>query len=111
MEVKNKACDTLLAHRVDKRNQNNSIINRIHVAQPMPRDDVGRTPFIPEEVKEKKRYDKNDPNRKKLWRDIELEQGGPGVYNINLRHMFSFFLCGGFRIFTYSTRGLYSREL
>ncbi|KIM45613.1 hypothetical protein M413DRAFT_65754 [Hebeloma cylindrosporum] len=88
MEVKNKACDALLAHRVDSKMKGtkiNSIINRIHVAQPKPRDDVVRTPFIPEAVKEKKKYDKNDPNRKRLQRDIELEEGGPGVYNINLK--------------------------
>lgn len=93
MEVKNKACDALLAHRVDtkmKGTKINSIINRIHVAQPKPRDDVVRTPFIPEAVKEKKKYDKSDPNRKRLQRDIELEEGGPGVYNINLKRMFSF---------------------
>jgi len=91
MEVKNKACDALLAHRVDtkmKGTKINSIINRIHVAQPKPRDDVVRTPFIPEAVKEKKKYDKTDPNRKRLQRDIELEEGGAGVYNINLRRMF-----------------------
>lgn len=94
MEVKNKACDALLAHRVDtkmKGTKINSIINRIHVAQPKPRDDVVRTPFIPEAVKEKKKYDKSDPNRKRLQRDIELEEGGPGVYNINLKRMFSLF--------------------
>jgi len=100
MEVKNKACDALLAHRVDtkmKGTKINSIINRIHVAQPKPRDDVVRTPFIPEAVKEKKKYDKTDPNRKRLQRDIELEEGGPGVYNINLKRMFSlFFLFGSF---------------
>ncbi|KAF8907939.1 GTP binding protein 4 [Gymnopilus junonius] len=88
MELKNKACDALLAHRVEnkmKGNKVNSIINRIHVALPKPRDDVVRTPFIPESVKDKKKYDKNDPNRRKLARDIEAEEGGAGVYNINLK--------------------------
>jgi nucleolar GTP-binding protein len=88
MDLKNKACDALLAHRVDnkmKGSKVNSIINRIHVALPKPRDDVVRAPFIPEGVKQKKKYDKNDPERKRLQRDVELEEGGAGVFNINLK--------------------------
>ncbi|KII92505.1 hypothetical protein PLICRDRAFT_103369 [Plicaturopsis crispa FD-325 SS-3] len=88
MDLKNKACDALLAHRVDtklKGSKINSVINRIHVAQPKARDDVVRTPFIPEVVKDKKKYDKNDPERRKLQRDIELEEGGAGVFNINMK--------------------------
>ncbi|KAG6844838.1 hypothetical protein H0H87_003269 [Tephrocybe sp. NHM501043] len=88
MDLKNKACDALLAARVDnklKGSKINSVINRIHVAQPKARDDVVRAPFIPEAVKDRKKYDKNDPERRKLARDIELEEGGAGVYNINLR--------------------------
>ncbi|KAF7797295.1 hypothetical protein EIP86_008490 [Pleurotus ostreatoroseus] len=88
MELKNKACETLLQHRVDtklKGNKVNSILNRLHVAQPKARDDVAREPFIPDAVKSKMKYDKEDPNRKKLERDIEAEEGGAGVYNINLK--------------------------
>ncbi|KIJ99844.1 hypothetical protein K443DRAFT_679677 [Laccaria amethystina LaAM-08-1] len=88
MDLKNKACDALLAHRVDakmKGSKVNSIINRIHVAQPKARDDVVRAPFIPEAVKGKKKYDKNDPDRRRLQRDIELVEGGPGVFNINMK--------------------------
>ena len=88
MDLKNKACDALLAQRVDAKlrgNKINTIINRIHVAQPKPRDEVVREPFIPEVVKLRKKYDKNDPDRRKLERDIELEEGGAGVYNINLK--------------------------
>jgi nucleolar GTP-binding protein len=91
MDVKNKACDALLAHRVDAKLQGskiNSVINRIHVAQPKARDDVVREPFIPDAVKEKKKYDKSDSERRPLLRDIELEEGGAGVYNINMRGMF-----------------------
>jgi nucleolar GTP-binding protein len=93
MDLKNKACDALLAHRVDmklKGNKINSIINRIHVAQPKARDDLVRAPHIPEEVKGKKKYDKNDPERRKLQRDIELEEGGAGVFNINMKREFYF---------------------
>lgn len=88
MELKNLACDTLLAHRVEhkvKGTKIDGIINRIHVAQPKPRDEVERKPFIPEKVIQRKKYDKNDPDRRKLQKDIELEEGGPGVYNINLK--------------------------
>ncbi|KAI9442475.1 P-loop containing nucleoside triphosphate hydrolase protein [Lactarius indigo] len=64
------ACDALLAQRVDaklKGSKINTIINRIH------------------SVKLRKKYDKNDAERRKLERDIELEEGGAGVYNINLK--------------------------
>ena len=87
MELKTKACDALLAHRVGnkvKGTKINSVINRIHVAQPKPRDDVSREPFIPEAVKVKLEQ-KQGSAKKKLERDIESEEGGPGVYNINLK--------------------------
>lgn len=90
MDLKNKACDALLAHRVDAKLQGskiNSVINRIHVAQPKARDDMVRAPFIPDAIKEKKNYDKNDSERRRLLRDIEAEEGGAGVYNINMRGM------------------------
>jgi nucleolar GTP-binding protein len=93
MELKNKACDALLQHRVDtklKGNKVNSILNRLHVAQPKARDDVVREPFIPDAVKNKKKYDKSDPERRRLERDIEAEEGGAGVYNINLKSTFIF---------------------
>ncbi|KAL0956950.1 hypothetical protein HGRIS_003051 [Hohenbuehelia grisea] len=88
MDLKNKACDALLAHRVDsklKGSKINSVINRIHVAQPKARDDVVRAPFIPDSVKDRKKYDKNDPDRRRLQRDIEAEEGGAGVYNMNMK--------------------------
>jgi len=88
MDLKNKACDALLAHRVDaklKGSKINSIINRIHVAQPKARDDVVREPFIPDAAKGRKKFDKNDPDRRKLEKDIEEVEGGAGVYNINIK--------------------------
>jgi len=94
MDLKNKACDALLAHRVDtklKGSKINSVINRIHVAQPKARDDVVRAPFIPEVVKERKKYDKNDPERRRLAKDVEAEEGGAGVFNINMRGQSSVF--------------------
>ncbi|THH00324.1 hypothetical protein EW145_g7100, partial [Phellinidium pouzarii] len=79
MDVKNAACDALLAHRVDtklKGSKINTVINRIHVAQPKPRDELERKPFIPESVLARKKYDKNDPERRKLEKDIEDAEGG-----------------------------------
>ncbi|KIJ54667.1 hypothetical protein M422DRAFT_24573 [Sphaerobolus stellatus SS14] len=88
MDVKNTACDLLLAHRVEtklKGTKINSVANRIHVALPKPRDEVVREPFIPEVVKERKKYDKEDPERMRLEKDLEAEEGGAGVYNLDLR--------------------------
>ncbi|TDL21441.1 P-loop containing nucleoside triphosphate hydrolase protein [Rickenella mellea] len=86
--LKTAACDALLAHRVEakvKGSRINAVANRIHVAVPKPRDEVERKPFIPDAVKEKKKYDMNDPERPRLEKDIELDEGGPGVYNINMK--------------------------
>ncbi|KAG8883749.1 Nucleolar GTP-binding protein 1 [Tulasnella sp. 331] len=93
MEARSKACDALLAHRVEtklKGTKLQSVINRIHVAVPKQRDQVVREPFIPDVVKErmaagKQRFDPEDPNRPRLERDLEEEEGGAGVYNLNLR--------------------------
>ena len=95
MELKNKACDALLAHRVEiklKGNKVNSIVNRVHVAQPVPRDDIERPPFIPDVVKDRKKNDKNDSEKRKLLRDIEAEEGGPGVYSVNIKSESAVFL-------------------
>lgn len=94
-EVKNAACDRLIADRVAqklKAGTNSSgavggrladVLSRIHVAQPM--GGVVRETFIPEAVKNLKKYDKNDPERRRLARDIEEENGGAGVYNVDLK--------------------------
>ncbi|KAL4875310.1 P-loop containing nucleoside triphosphate hydrolase protein [Aspergillus karnatakaensis] len=93
--VKNAACDKLLAERVAqklKSGSNNAgtpggrlgdVLARIHVAQPMGGAQLET--FIPDAIKNLKKYDKNDPDRKKLERDIEEENGGAGVYNIDLK--------------------------
>jgi nucleolar GTP-binding protein len=94
-EVKNAACERLIADRVAQKlkagtsssgavgGRLGDVLTRIHVARPM--DGVVREPFIPEAVKNLKKYDKNDPNRKRLARDIEEEEGGAGVYNVDLK--------------------------
>jgi nucleolar GTP-binding protein len=94
-EVKNTACERLIAERVSQKLKAGTtstgeisgrladIMQRIHVAQPMG----GRTleTFVPEGIKERKKYDKEDPERIRLARDVEAEQGGAGVYNVDLR--------------------------
>ncbi|KAJ5519871.1 Nucleolar GTP-binding protein 1 [Penicillium fimorum] len=91
--VKNAACDKLLAERVSQKLKSGStaatpgsrlgdVLSRIHVAQPMG---GSRETFIPEAVKDLKKYDKNDPNRRRLERDIEEENGGAGVYNFDMQ--------------------------
>ncbi|KAK7448794.1 Nucleolar GTP-binding protein 1 [Stygiomarasmius scandens] len=94
ISLRNAACDALLSARVEnklKGSKINTVVNRIHVAVPKKRDDVAREPFIPEKVKEKRekgestKYDKEDPNRKRLLRDREVEEGGAGVFNINMK--------------------------
>ncbi|TVY92711.1 Nucleolar GTP-binding protein [Lachnellula willkommii] len=97
-EVKNAACERLIADRVAqklKAGTNNSgavggrlgdVLTRIHVARPM--DGVVREAFIPEAVKNRQKYDKNDPMRPKLARDIEEENGGAGVFNVDLKDQY-----------------------
>jgi nucleolar GTP-binding protein len=94
-EVKNAACERLIADRVAQKlkagtNSSGSVggrlgdvLTRIHVARPM--DGIVREAFIPEAVKNMKKYDKSDPERRKLARDIEEENGGAGVYNVDLK--------------------------
>ncbi|KAK6819776.1 hypothetical protein PG990_010264 [Apiospora arundinis] len=93
-EVKNAACERLIADRAAakvKAGTNNSgevggrladVMKRIHVAIP---EGGLRETFIPEAVKNMKKYEKTDPERRKLARDVEEENGGAGVYNVDLR--------------------------
>ena len=89
MNVRNKACEKLLASRIENKLKSQAritnVLNKIHVAKPQARDDVERTPYIPEEFKKLKKYDPEDPERRLLARDIEAENGGAGVFNINLK--------------------------
>ncbi|SCU87958.1 LAFA_0E09846g1_1 [Lachancea sp. 'fantastica'] len=90
MAVRNKACEKLLASRIENKLKStariNNVLNKIHVAKPQARDDgIDRSPYIPEGIKNKVKYDAEDPDRMKLARDIEAENGGAGVFNINLK--------------------------
>ncbi|CAJ0909302.1 12150_t:CDS:10 [Entrophospora sp. SA101] len=82
------ACDKLLAARVEyklKGSKINDVLNKIHLALPQARDDIPRPPFIPEQVINKLSHVIKDPKRRKLEKDLEIENGGPGVYNIDLK--------------------------
>ncbi|KAK4458911.1 P-loop containing nucleoside triphosphate hydrolase protein [Cladorrhinum samala] len=93
--VKNIVCERLLAERVSQKLKAGTgssgnigarlteVMARIHVAQPM--GGVVRETFIPEAVKNQKKYDKNDPERRTLARDIEVANGGAGVFNVDLK--------------------------
>lgn len=89
MQVRNQACEKLLTARIEQKLKGtarvNNVLNKIHVAKPQARDDVDRAPHIPDAIKELAKYDVNDPNRRKLARDVEAENGGAGVFNINLK--------------------------
>lgn len=94
-EVKNAACERLIADRVAQKlkagtssggtigGRLGDLLTRIHVAQPL--GGLVREPFIPEAVKGLKKFDKNDPDRRRLARDIEGENGGAGVFNVDLK--------------------------
>lgn len=93
--VKNIVCERLLAERVSQKLKAGTgssgnigarlteVMARIHVAQPM--GGVVRETFVPEAVKNQKKYDKNDPERRTLARDIEAANGGAGVFNVDLK--------------------------
>ena len=96
--VKNAACERLIADRVAQKlkagtNTSGSIggrlgdvLTRIHVAQPL--GGIVREPHIPEAVKKLRRFQKDDPDRPRLARDVEGENGGAGVYSINLKDQY-----------------------
>jgi nucleolar GTP-binding protein len=119
-EVKIAACDKLLESRVDARvagKKVDSVMNRLQVFTPAPRDNVTRQAFVPDSVKrvtaqEKPKRSKtgyaqaisddNDDddddddddvemapaNAKKTARDLMWENGGPGVWAPDYREQY-----------------------
>merc|ERR1719481_1219423 len=100
MEVKNTSCDLLLQHRVElkyKSKKVDTILNRLHVAEPVPRDNKERPAFTPEaalkkqrQKQEQKMEDDEDMEtmvpKRKTEREIELEEGDD--YIIDLKKNF-----------------------
>jgi len=94
IEVRNEACDRLLAHRVDiklKSRKVNDVLNRLHVAQPQKRDERVRAPFIPEGVIQRMESmqvtSAESPKKKKTERDLEIELEED--YHLDLRKTWS----------------------
>ncbi|WOO77508.1 putative nucleolar GTP-binding protein 1 [Vanrija pseudolonga] len=91
MDVRNKSCELLLAHRVEQKLRGNrieAVANKIHVAVPQKRDDVERAPFIPDAVKTRVKYDPEDPERRKLEKEVEQEMSSNpwmGIYTQDLK--------------------------
>ena len=78
IEVKNEACDLLLAHRVENKLANRkvaTILNRLHVAFPQKRDNLDRPAFIPDAIKNKTNKENQMNVDRKLEKDIEEELG------------------------------------
>ena len=102
--VKNVVCDRLIAERVANKlkaghssqpanaaaptGRLGDLLARIHVAQPL--EGSHSETYIPDAVRNgtHKKYDAADPARRKLERDIEDENGGAGVYNIDMKKFF-----------------------
>jgi len=96
MDVKTKACDLLLQHRVEikyKSKKVDTILNRLHVAEPVARDTKARPAFIPEAALKKQKQkleqkmdDDDDMEtsvpKRKTEREIELEEGDDYVLDL-----------------------------
>ena len=98
MTARNAICDRLLAARNAQKLSTAShdatgeptgrladLLRRIHVAQPL--GGITRESFVPPQLSDSSRtkYNFEDPNRRRLERDLEAEEGGAGVYNMDLQ--------------------------
>jgi nucleolar GTP-binding protein len=90
MNVRNEACEMLLAQRVEvklKTAKAEGILNRLHVTQPNKRDNVERPAFIPPSVLKARNVPSMEVNasapKRKTERELELELGDD--YIIDLR--------------------------
>ncbi|CAG9860091.1 unnamed protein product [Phyllotreta striolata] len=86
MEVKSEACEKLLGFRVDQKMRTkkvDGVLNRLHVAMPKQRDGKDRPPCIPEAVLAKKLQKR----KRKLERDIEVEEGDDYVLDLKKHYV------------------------
>jgi len=71
-QVKQCACDKLLQQRTEiKLNNNGDILNRVHVAMPVPRDDKERPSYIPENFNHHNEIGENEENELSKKKDEE----------------------------------------
>ncbi len=79
-DVKSKACDILLDHRLTQKAKDpkkaEAILNRLHIAEPKKRDNVDRPALVPDSVKQGVK--KTGPTIKQL----QEEYGGAGAFHI-----------------------------
>ncbi|KAK6019696.1 GTP-binding domain protein [Ostertagia ostertagi] len=99
ISLRDKACDALLAQRVETKLQSkkasveDTVLNRIFVAYPTPRDDKVRAPYIPEPVKQRKqRMQTDEPierdeNTRRLERELELELEDDYILDLKKHYM------------------------
>lgn len=95
MDVRNAACDALLAHRVESKEKTKrveNVANRVRVAVPVARDGVKREPFIPAGVATRVKYDREDPERRRLEKDEEEDNGGAGAFSVDMKSAWAFAL-------------------
>lgn len=90
IELRNEACDRLLAHRVEaklKGKKATGILNRLQVHEPKPRDDKLRLPFIPDKVLQVKQKMEAESRQKKLERDLEMELGDDYILDLKKNYV------------------------
>jgi hypothetical protein len=112
MQVRNASCDKLLAARVEmkmKGQKINDVINKIHLAEPVARDNVVRAPQIPAAAVNRPKFDIKDPNRRRLERDIEAENGGAGVFSADYKSKLSY--SNGFNCYTSCTYSILQSDM
>lgn len=94
MAVRNGACERLLAMRVDLKLQGatlggrqriDDVLNRLHLTVPQPRDTKARPPCIPASVKARQ----STETPKTTLKDVERENGGAGVYSVDLKSYYN----------------------
>eukprot|EP00088_Acartia_fossae_P013313 TRINITY_DN1695_c0_g1_i1.p1 TRINITY_DN1695_c0_g1~~TRINITY_DN1695_c0_g1_i1.p1 ORF type:complete len:652 (+),score=165.11 TRINITY_DN1695_c0_g1_i1:35-1990(+) len=103
MDVKTKACELLLQHRVEAKYRSkkvDTILNRLHVAEPAARDQKDRPAFIPPaaikkrqeklqkkmDLDEEEDEDDDETPKYKTEREIELEQGDDYILDLKKKY-------------------------
>lgn len=107
-DVKNKACELLLAARIESKMKGRKVqgaLNRLHLATPRSVD-AGRKPNIPASVLRKREAQTNGDaemadgdadmggemdvvvEKKRTERDLQEENGGAGVYSMDWRKLY-----------------------
>lgn len=90
MEVKQAACERLLAYRVDVKlntRKVDAVLNRLHVAKPVLREGVLRPPHVPEAViRRRQAAAALTAAKRRTERDIELEQEDEYVLDLKKKY-------------------------